>query len=174
MLSVAPPCDPGYRPAAADRALLTAIEDGLPLTERPYRAVASRLRCAETEVIDRLRRLTAAGVVTRLGCVVRHRALGYRANAMTVWDIDDAVVDDVAGTLARHPRVTLCYRRPRRPPDWRFNLFCMVHARTREEALATVGELDRAAGHRPREVLFSTRCFKQRGARFGQSKGELN
>ncbi len=71
----------------------------------------------------------------------------------------------------RHPRVTLCYRRPRRAPDWPFNLFCMVHARTREEALAVIDELNMPP--RPRSdhaVLFSTRCFKQRGARFSRAQ----
>ena len=169
-------CEPDYRPDSDDRGLLAAIEDGLPLVERPYLDVARRLGLREHEVIDRLTRLSAAGVVTRFGCVVRHRQLGYTANAMAVWDVPDDVVEAVAEVFVQEARVSLCYLRPRRLPDWRFNLFCMVHAKTRCDALAVIDELDRAAetGCYDRDVLFSTRCFKQRGARFSQRTGGLH
>jgi siroheme decarboxylase len=111
--------------------------------------------------------------VTRFGCVVRHDKLGYRANAMAVWDVPDAKVDAIAAMFSRHPRVTLCYRRPRRPPVWPFNLFCMVHAKSRGEAYAVIDEINLQAdtGLNRQVVLFSKRCFKQRGAVFSASAG---
>jgi DNA-binding Lrp family transcriptional regulator len=156
----------GREPDAHDRALLAAIEDGLPLVERPYRAVAKQLGLDDDEVLDRLRRLTAAGVVKRFGCVVRHRSLGYVSNAMAVWDIPDGDVESVARLFAGSADVTLCYRRPRRLPDWRYNVFCMIHAKTRRDAHAAIDDLNLVAdtGLNPQTVLFSTRCFKQRGA----------
>jgi DNA-binding Lrp family transcriptional regulator len=161
-----------YQPDAIDRRLLAAIEDGLPLVLRPYRSVATAVGCDESAVLASLQRLMAAGVVARFGCVIHHRALGYIANAMAVWDIPDEQVDDIAHVLVRNPRVTLCYRRRRRPPDWPFNLYCMVHAKSRPAALATVGELNAAAGiaGHAQTVLFSPRCFKQRGAVFSDRK----
>lgn len=161
-------CALDHRPDASDRGLLAAIEDGLPLSTRPYGEVAAKIGLAESEVIARLRRLVASGVVTRFGCVVRHRALGYCANAMVVWDVPVEHADEAAQALVRNGRVTLCYRRSRHLPEWPYNLYCMVHARSRPEALAVVGELDAGAGlaGRPKAVLFSARCFKQRGAVF--------
>ena len=160
-----------YCPHPHDRAILAAIEDGLPLVEHPYRAVAEQLGLEEAEVIGRLERLIVVGVVTRFGCVVRHNKLGFNANAMAVWDVHDDMVDAVATTFARHPKVTLCYRRPRRLPLWPYNLFCMVHARSRSEAYAAIDELNLMAdtGLNGQAVLFSTRCFKQRGAVFSGS-----
>ena len=104
----------------------------------------------------------------RLGLVLRHRELGYRANAMTVWDVPDERVPDAAAALTRLPFVTLCYRRPRRPPVWPYNLFCMIHGQDRALVLAEVEEATAVAGLSglPRAVLFSRRCFKQRGARY--------
>lgn len=160
-----------YRPSALDRDLLAAIEDGLPLVARPYRDVAARLGVSEATVLESLRRLVAHGVVSRFGCVVRHRALGYAANAMAVWDVPDDRVSGIGRLLAGESGVTLCYRRPRRPPQWPYNLFCMVHARTREAAAETIGRLNEVAGigSFAHDVLFSTRCFKQRGAKFSRS-----
>lgn len=157
-----------YCPDAADRDLLAAIEDGLPIVAQPYRHVAEKVGFDEGDAIERLRRLTASGVVMRFGCVVRHRALGYTANAMAVWDVPVDRADAVAAELARNPRVTLCYRRSRQLPEWPYNLFCMVHAKSRREGLAVIDELNAGAGltGHPKAVLFSLRCFKQRGAVF--------
>lgn len=165
-----------YRPDPLDRDLLAAIEDGLPIVARPYREVADKVGIPEETLLDRLLRLTASGIVTRFGCVVRHRALGYTANAMAVWDVPDDRVGEVAAHFARNPKVTLCYRRPRRLPDWRYNLFCMIHARTQSDVYAAIDELNLVAdsGLLPQSILFSARCFKQRGATFSRRAGAVH
>jgi len=68
--------------------------------------------------------------------------------------------------MGRFEFVTLCYRRPRRLPDWPYNLFTMIHGRDRDEVLANIDRLVRECGLEdiPRDVLFSRRRFKQRGA----------
>lgn len=164
----------GITPNADDRALLGALEDGLPLDPRPYAVLAQRLDVSEQGVIERLRRLRLGGVISRFGLVVKHRSLGYRANAMAVWDVPDDEVDGIAAEFAGHPFVTLCYRRPRRCPDWPYNLFCMVHGRDRATVRGQITTLNDAAGTGalPQAVLFSKRCFKQRGARFSAARRE--
>ena len=161
-------------PDGADRKLLSVIEDGLPLVSRPFSAVAQRLGCSEAEVLDRLHRLCAGGVISRFGLIVRHRSLGYRANAMAVWNVPDADVDRIAAAFAVQPFVTLCYRRPRRLPRWPYNLFCMIHGRDREMVDGQIASLNEIAEtcDLPQAVLFSRRYFKQRGARFsGEAEG---
>lgn len=162
-----------YRPDPRDKAILAAIEDGLPLIERPYRAVADRLDLGQSDVIDRLEHMMASGIVTRFGCVVRHEKLGYRSNAMAVWDVPDDRLEDIVESFARHPKVTLCYRRPRHMPAWPYNIFCMVHARSRWDAYSVIDEINLEAdsGLLRQTVLFSRRCFKQRGAVFSQPAG---
>ena len=151
---------------ATDRALLHLLEPGLPLVPEPYGQLAARLGMSEADVIGRLERLVEASVITRLGLIVRHRPLGFRANAMAVWDVSDDIVDEVGARLAAEPSVTLCYRRPRRGADWPYNLFCMVHGRERDAVTAIVADLTRIGGLDAcrHAVLFSRRCFRQRGA----------
>jgi DNA-binding Lrp family transcriptional regulator len=151
-----------------DRKLLAALENGLPLTARPYEALARALGTGEAEVIARLARLKAAGTVKRFGVVVRHHELGYRANAMVVWDVPDAAADEAGRRLADLPFVTLSYRRARCRPQWPYNLFCMIHGRDRAAVEALIEQATAHAGlsGRPRAVLFSRRRFKQRGARY--------
>ena len=154
-------------PASAED-LIDAIQDGLPLVARPYRQIAERLGWSEQQVIDRLQQMLESGVIKRLGVVVRHHELGYRANAMVVWDVPDDAVDQLGYQLGRQDCVTLCYQRPRRLPQWPYNLFCMVHGRDRDDVLACVERMVEGLGleQLPKSVLFSGRRFKQRGARY--------
>lgn len=151
-----------------DRQLIAAVQDGLPLVPRPFAAIGAPLRMPETRVIERLATLVEQGVIKRFGVVVRHRQLGYTANAMVVWDVPDEQVDRLAARFTERDFVTLCYRRPRRPPHWPYNLFCMIHGHDRTEVEQQIDYLVRelVLDDIPHEILFSTRCFKQRGARY--------
>jgi DNA-binding Lrp family transcriptional regulator len=166
---------PGTRPVDADalypedRPLLDALSRGLDLVPRPFAALAQRLGIAEADLCHRIAALLAAGILTRLGVIVRHRPLGFTANAMVVWDVADTARAGPA--LAALPGVTLAYERRPVPGIWPFRLYAMIHARSRMQALEVLGTARalpalRGADHR---VLFSTRCFKQQGARLSEA-----
>ena len=150
-----------------DALLIRAIEGGLPLVERPFAAIGREIGLGEQQVIDRIGKLYADGDIKRFGIVVRHRELGYRANAMVVWDLPDEAVDRLGRSIGRMPFVTLSYRRPRRLPDWPYNLFTMIHGRDRTLVLEQLEQIKQrmGLGDAPCAILFSGRRFKQRGAR---------
>ena len=149
-----------------DIAILAAMEDGLPLTARPFEKIARRLAMSQDEVIARLAAMQASGVIRRFGLVLHHHSLGYRANAMTVWDVPDAGTDAAAAIILQHDFVTLCYKRAR-APRWPYNLYCMIHGHDRKVVESQIDRINRAGlGRYPHQVLFSTRRFKQTGARF--------
>lgn len=151
-----------------DRQLIAAIQGGLPLVAEPYRAVGEEIGLSEQEVIDRIRALREEGVIKRMGVVVRHHELGYRANAMVVWNVPDARVTELGECMGKFDFVTLCYRRRRYLPEWPYNLYCMIHGSSRDDVLDHVQQLVTECGlaDLPREVLFSRRRFKQNGARY--------
>ena len=160
------------RPVAVDldeseRHLVAAMQEGLALVSRPYERLATRAGMTEREVIDAIARWTEQGIIRRWGVVVRHRELGYRANAMAVWNVPDTTVAEVGMRLAREPRVTLAYRRARHRPQWDYNLYCMIHGRERDEVERVASAVARSAGvdDYPHALLFSRRRFKQSGAR---------
>lgn len=151
-----------------NRSIIEAMQGGLPFTPRPFARIAERAGTDEQTVIDTVRAMQAAGTIKRFGVVVHHYELGYRANGMLVLDIPDRAVDGIARQLAEDPAVTLCYRRPRRPPEWPYNLFCMIHGRDRQSVQRRIDALLREAGLEDYSgcVLFSRRRFKQRGAMY--------
>jgi len=160
---------------SADRALLKALEEGLDLTPRPYARLASRLGWTEEAVLKRLRALVDRGTISRFGCILRHRRIGYVANAMAVWDVPDDRVDALAHQLAGRDEVTLCYRRRRSPPAWRYNLFAMIHGRNHEAVTNQIRDAATDTGlcNYPSSILFSKRCYKQSGARIAPQSGTV-
>jgi DNA-binding Lrp family transcriptional regulator len=154
--------------SAEDRALIKIVQHGLPVVSRPYADIAVRLSTTEQDVLQRLQKLINNGSIKRYGVVVRHRELGYKANGMVVWDVPDDRITELGRCIGRFPCVTLSYRRPRRLPDWPYNLFTMVHGCNREEVRQKVEEIVNTCGLQDMNhtILFSTRRFKQRGASY--------
>ena len=157
-----------------DALLIRAIQGGLPMVERPFAAIGREIGMREQGVINRIAELTEDGDIKRFGVVVRHKELGYRANAMVVWDLPDEWVDRLGESIGRMPFVTLSYRRPRRPPDWPYNLFTMIHGRDRSSVLAQLEQIKQRMGMTDIAcaVLFSGRRFKQCGARYGSAPSQ--
>ncbi len=155
-----------------DHQLIEVMQNGLPLVSRPYASIAQALDLSETEVISRLSQLKQRGLIKRLGVVVNHRRLGYRANAMVVFDIPDAKVKQMGKQISQFNFVNLCYLRPRHPDVWSYNLYCMIHGKTRDKVLQQLEQLIKACALSPfdYEVLFSRQCFKQRGASYFSQK----
>lgn len=162
---------PGLSPKQA-LALRRHLEGGLPLVSRPYQDLAERINTDEAHVLEQMRQWSEQGLFRRVGLVLHHRALGYTANAMLVLDIPDALIDEVGQRLGRAPGINLCYQRPRRLPQWRYNLFCMVHGRQRDQVEAQIQTLleDHLLSDLPHQLLFSTQVFKQCGGRFAPSR----
>lgn len=152
-----------------DRQIIRLTQAGLPLTPQPYHAVAQQLGVSADQVMQRMNALLHNGVIRRIGAVPNHYNLGYRRNGMTVWDIDDVHIDEVGRKIGRLDFVSHCYHRPRRLPDWPYNLFAMVHGKTEAAVREQIAQIAAIAGPycRGSDVLFSTRILKKTGLRIG-------
>jgi DNA-binding Lrp family transcriptional regulator len=152
-----------------DRRIILATQAGLPLVPQPYHAIAAETGIPPEEVMARIRRMLEAGIIRRIGAVPNHYALGYKANGMSVWDVADEAVDELGTQVGALDFVSHCYRRPRRLPDWPYNLFAMVHGRDRAEVEDKVRRIAALLGGacRGHEILYSTRILKKTGLRIG-------
>jgi DNA-binding Lrp family transcriptional regulator len=149
-----------------ERRVLAAIQDGLPLVREPYRLVAEQLGLPEQRVLDAIASMLEQRKIKRIGAVPNHYALGITANGMSVWNVPDDRVAEIGRRLGDREEITHCYRRPRHP-GWPYNLFGMVHGRSRDDVLAAVERIARELNiaRYPHDVLFSTRMLKKRGTR---------
>ena len=155
-----------------DRQLIAATQGGLPLVPRPYDAVGQQLGVSGQQVRERLAQMLESGLIRRIGAVPNHYRLGFTANGMSVWDVDDALVDQLGERIGQLPGVSHCYRRPRRLPSWPYNLFAMLHGRTRAEVEQQAVQLQELLGTacRGHDILYSTAILKKTGLRLRQSQ----
>lgn len=161
------PDNDGYQLDELDRRIIRATQQGLPPSVRPYRVLARALGLPVDEVMMRMQRMLDCGAIRRIAAIPQHYALGIRANGMSVWDVDDARVDALGQEVGMLPFVSHAYRRPRHPPIWPYNLFAMVHGRSRDEVEAKVAEIARLLGDacRGHDILYSSRLLKKTGLR---------
>nr|WP_208288692.1 Lrp/AsnC family transcriptional regulator [Halobacterium sp. R2-5] len=158
----------------AERDLVIEVQDGLPVVETPYQAVAEEIGHDTDWVVQTLRRFNEEEKVRRVGVIPNHYSLGYTENGMTVWDVPDDVVDEVGPAVASLDFVTHCYQRPRHDGVWDYNFFAMTHGRTDEESQRRVQQVRDVmdeywdVGDGDWDTLFSTRILKKTGIRLAE------
>ncbi len=150
-----------------DRQIITATQAGLPLTPEPYQSIADQVGISADELMHRLKLMQEHGIIRRIGAIPNHYKLGYQHNGMTVWDIDDQYIDILGRQIGELDFISHCYHRPRHLPEWRYNLFAMIHSKTATGAEEQIKQIAALLGvHcRAHEVLYSTRILKKTGLR---------
>lgn len=148
--------------------IIKAIQHGLPITKTPWQDLSAQFDIPVSELIEQTKLALQEHNIKRFGLVVKHRNLGYTANAMVVWDIPDSELEALGTKMSEFSFVRLCYQRPRSLPEWPYNLFCMIHAKDKESALINLAKLIENLKLKDvkYDVLFSKTCFKQTGARY--------
>jgi DNA-binding Lrp family transcriptional regulator len=158
----------------AERDLVVAVQDGLPIVETPFRAVADNIGKDHDWVVETLRRFNESGKVRRVGVIPNHYALGYTENGMTVWDVPDEKVSEVGPAVASLDFVTHCYERPRHDGVWEYNFFAMTHGRSEAESEERIEQVRDVmddywdVGDDDWDTLFSTRILKKTGIRLAE------
>lgn len=152
---------------AVDRQIIVATQAGLPLVAEPYEALARQLGLDTEDVLARIAAMQACGIIRRIAAVPNHYALGYTDNGMSVWNVSDACISELGQQVGALEYVSHCYQRPRHLPLWPYNLFAMVHGRSRYDVETRVAAIENLLGEacRGHEVLYSKRILKKTGLR---------
>ncbi len=145
----------------AEHAALRLLQADIPDTTRPFQDIGEQTGLSEEAVLDLLRRLKDQGIIRRFGVTLRHQQAGYGANAMVAWYVEqDQDLDQVGAIMAQRPEITHCYERVN-CYAWPYNLYTMVHARSREECLEVVKHLSEIAQVPQYDILFSRKELKK-------------
>ncbi len=143
-----------------DRSILAALQGDLDGTPEPYAAIAGRIGVSEEQVLKRVHRLVEAGVIRRIGAMIRHIEAGIHFNGMVVWKVEPERMDEVGTLFANLPEVSHCYERP--PFDsLGGTLFTMIHSSSEGECMKTVTKMAEIVGVSEYEILFSERELKK-------------
>ena len=150
-----------------DRKIIIATQSGLPLVKNPYAVIADKLGVESTLVKQRMQVMLEQSKIRRIGAVPNHYKLGYKANAMSVWDVSDDKINDLGQQLGALSFVSHCYERPRFLPEWPYNLFAMVHGKSKDEVAEKVQQIVSLLGSdcSAYELLYSKQILKKTGLR---------
>jgi DNA-binding Lrp family transcriptional regulator len=161
---------------AIDRAIISVTQSGLALVSQPYHAIAVQIDEPVEIVKERLQQMLENGQIRRIGAVPNHYKIGYKANAMSVWDVADEDIEELGNMLGQQSFVSHCYQRPRFLPEWPYNLFAMLHGKSKEDVSQQVIQLKELLGDKCRqyELLYSTEILKKTGLRLKTNTKQLN
>jgi DNA-binding Lrp family transcriptional regulator len=151
-------------PNDLEKKLIYLLSGDLGRSPRPYGVLAQKMGLSEEETLAAVEELRRRGALRRLGAVVVHQRAGFTANAMVVWEVGDAGVDEAGMKLAALSYVTHCYRR-RPAPGWPYDLYAMIHAVGPEALSAMVEEMSELVGVVNRRVLKSLEELKKTSMR---------
>ena len=148
-----------------DKAIVGLISQDIPLVREPFRELAHKLGIKEETLIARIKSYKKYGLMRKFSASLNHRKAGFKHNVMAVWNVPDKLIDRAGNLMASFPEVSHCYER-RRAKDWNYNLYSMVHGRTKKECLKIVGDISKKTGCKDHRVLFSSREYKKSAARY--------
>ncbi len=149
-----------YTPDSTDKQLIAELQENLPLTSRPYAEVADNIGIEENEVLKRLKKMQAEGILRRIAPLVAQKKSGFKNNAMVVWQVPEEKCDSMGQKLATFEFISHCYRRPT-TPDWPYQIFTVVHARNEEDLQAKVEQLETAIEYIDWKILRTEEKLKK-------------
>lgn len=148
-----------------DREYIRQLQKDIEIIKEPFKTITENLGISSSELFNKIKEYESIGIMRRFAAILRHRQAGFTANGMIVWKIPEDNVDEKGIKIASFPQVSHCYRRPVYP-DWEFNLFSMIHARTIEAAEKIAKEISTVIGIKEYKILFSSREFKKERVKY--------
>lgn len=154
-----------WRITDGDIEVVKQLQNDIKLIPRPFLEPAERLGMSEEQLLAKALELKDLGVMRRFAAILRHRQAGFLANGMVCWRVPDEDIEKFGREAGKFPQVSHCYERPTFP-DWPYNLYTMIHARTREACEKVAAEISRERGVNNYVILYSTREFKKERVRY--------
>ena len=151
--------------SAKDKAVIRALQGDFPICEEPYKVLAEQAGMTEEEFIDCVKELSAQKKIRKMGAVLRHREAGFIANALCAWSVPPERLDEVAKVMIENPAVSHCYDR-NTATDWNYNLYTMVHAKSREECNEIINNLSISTGIDQFQILYSKKEWKKTSMKY--------
>ena len=136
------------------------LQKDIELVSRPFLNMSKRLAMTEEQVINHVMMFEEIGIMRRFAAILRHQKAGFVANGMVTWKVPPERIQEVANVAISFSQVSHCYERPVYE-DWPYNLFSMVHARSKEACERIALEISKRTGIMDYVILYSTKEYKK-------------
>ena len=143
-----------------EKRILNFIQGDLPLRSSPYALLAKELNIDEKKIAGIIMALKKRGLIRRFGAFLSHDRVGLKANCLCVWNVPEAMIGKTGKICGREKAVSHCYLRESRR-DWPYNLYTMVHAKTRTECKEIIKSISGKCKIDDFKMLFTLKKFKK-------------
>ncbi len=143
-----------------ERAVLAAIQVGLPKTRNLFEQIACQIGIGTQELLEILKKWKQQGKLRRIGAIVNHFQVGLGAGGMVVWEVAPERAEKVGQIFAGFSEVSHAYER-RLSGSWPFNLYTMVHGAGSDEVEQTVRRMSEMSGVSNYRILVTEKELKK-------------
>lgn len=144
-----------------NRKILFIVQNDISLKLEPFKDFIEYLNTDYNTFFTEVNNLIESGYIRRFATLLNHRNAGFEADGMVVWNIPEDKQDEIGEVIASYKAVSHCYIRPKYPPLWNYNLYSMIHGKTKEEVSEIVLSISKEINVDDYLVLYSTREFKK-------------
>lgn len=136
------------------------LQQNIEFVSEPFKFIIDELNIDYDELFSVANEFLSSGVMRRFASILNHRKAGFSANAMVVWEIDEKDAQSIGEKAASFSAVSHCYLRPQYP-NWKYNLFTMIHGKTTDETNSTIDDIAKVIEYKNKMALYSSREFKK-------------
>lgn len=141
---------------AIDKKIINRIQSDFPIDARPFRIIANELELEEEQVIKRVQKLKAEGIIRRIGGNFVPHKVGF-VSTLCAAKVPEDKIDAFAAVVNRYPGVTHNYMR-----ENEFNIWFTFIAESREEIAENLAQICKETGVNTILNLPATKVFKIR------------
>jgi len=145
--------------------IIKYAQEDIEIKKEPFLDIINKIGIDYTTFFDTLKELQEAGVMRRFAAILNHRKAGFSSNAMVVWDVNVENAQEIGEKVASFSVVSHCYLRPKYP-NWTYNLFSMIHAKSKDEIDDILKEIGSEIEYKTKKLLYSTREFKKQRVKY--------
>ncbi len=149
----------------SDKKIISLISQDISLSREPFGDLAKKLGVNVNYLLSRIKYYKQSGILRKFSASLNHLKVGFAFNAMAVWDIPEGLMARAGKLISTFSEVSHCYQR-KKDRDWKYNLYAMVHGRTKKECLNAVARISKKIKCVNSRVLFSSEEYKKTGAKY--------
>jgi DNA-binding Lrp family transcriptional regulator len=131
-----------------DKQILQILQDDFPIVEEPWLEISNRLKINQEEVLKRVKRLTEAGAITKIGPIFDSSRIGLKAATLVAMRVPQTQVPKVAATINQYDNVSHNYER-----DHDYNVWFTLAAADSAELTKTLEDIKQKTGVEENDIL---------------------
>ena len=144
-----------------EKLCIRELQKDLEITAEPFKNMSATLGISQEKLLETIKNFLSDKKMRRFACVLYHQRAGFSYNIMGIWKSKPEDAEKNGKIMSSIKEVSHCYQRPVYPGRWEYNIFTMVHSKSKEDAHNIMQHISSLTGLKDFDALESTKEFKK-------------